>query len=391
MPPAVRRGSVQLLMGASATSSFDRFVTGPALLTIAGDFDVGLDGAAPVAALYFVLYGLGQPVWGLLSDRLGRVRTMRLALTAAAVSAALAVAAQTLPTLVVARAVGGAAMGAVVPTCLVYVGDAVPFARRQATLTDLNAATALGIASATALGGVLAATVSWRVAFAVPAAAAALVALLLGRLPEPVREHPAPARIRTVLRAPAGRTVLLLALVEGAVLLGLLTYLAPALESGGVSATRAGLVVSLYGLGLLVASRVVKRLSRTASPARLIVGGACGLVLAYAVVAVDQGPLAVAGASVLVGAGWAAMHSTMQTWATEAVPQARAVTVSLFAGALFLGSGLATAALAPPAADLRWGAVFGGAAVLAAGFGLVAALARRRFGQARQGPGAVVD
>lgn len=366
-------------MAATATSSFDRFVTGPVLLTIAGAFSVGLDGAAAVAALYFLLYGLSQPAWGLLSDRLGRVRTMRLALAVATVAGALAVTAPTLTTLVVARAVGGAAMGAVVPTCLVYVGDAVPFARRQSTFTDLNAATALGIASATALGGILAATVSWRAAFAAPTAGAALMVVLLRRLREPATGPVSRRGLVVVLRSPRGRLVLLLALVEGAALLGLLTFFAPVLESGGTSPTVAGLVVSLYGIGLLLASRVVKRMIPTTTPAALIGLGASTLVLAYLTVALGQGALSVGLAAVLVGIGWAAMHSTMQAWATEAVPGARAAMVSLFAGALFLGSGLATVGLASLAAAARWQLLFAGAAALAAGFGVVAGVARRGF------------
>lgn len=377
--PAVRRGHVALLMAASATSSVDRFVVGPVLLTVAAAFSTSLSAAATIASVYFLLYGVGQPFWGLCSDRLGRVRTMRVALAVAAGAGVCAVLAPTLGALVVARAVVGAAMGGVVPTCLVYVGDAVPFSRRQATLTDLNAATASGIAVATALGGVLAATVSWRAAFAVPTLGAAVLVVLLRRLPEPHRPPGRRQGLAAVARSRWGRAVLALAVVEGAALLGLLTYLAPALESTGSTPTVAGLVVSVYGVGLLLASRVVKRRIGRTPPGTLIGAGTAALVLAYALVAFDQGVVAVGVAAVLIGTGWAAMHSTMQAWATEAVPGARAAMVSLFAGALFLGSGLATAVLAPPAGEGRWGLMFGGAAALAAVFGVVAAVSRRRF------------
>ena len=367
-------------MAASATSSFDRFVTGPVLLALAASFSVGLSRAAAVASLYYLLYGLSQPFWGLCSDRLGRVRTMRLALVVATVAGSGAVVAPSLTTLVVARSVAGAAMGAVVPSCLVYVGDALPFARRQRTLTDLNAATATGITLATALGGLLASTVSWRAAFAVPAAGAALLVVLLARLPEPAGGQVAQRGVPTVLRSRWGRRVLLLALVEGAALLGLLTYLAPALQSTGRSATLSGLVVALYGVGLLLASRVVKHMIGRTRPAVFIAIGTTALVSAYAVVAADQGAVPVGVAAVLIGIGWAAMHSTMQAWATEVVPAARAAMVSLFAAALFLGSGAATAVLAPLAGADRWALMYGGAALLAAAFGTGAALTRARFG-----------
>lgn len=386
MEPSVQRRHVQLLMGASATSSFDRFVIGPVLLTVAAAFHVGLARAASVASLYYLLYGLSQPFWGLCSDRLGRVRTMRLALGIAFVAGALAVLSPSLTLLVVTRAIAGAAMGAVVPTCLVYLGDAVPFGARQRILTDLNAASAAGLTLATALGGVLAATVSWRAAFAVPTLLAGLLAVLLARLPEPPADTVRQAGVGTVLRSGWARVVLLLALVEGAVLLGLLTYLAPALQSTGASATVSGLVVALYGVGLLLASRVVKRLVDRVAPAVFIGFGTASLVIAYLLVAHDQGPGSIGLAAGCIGAGWASMHSTMQAWATEAVPGARAAMVSLFAGALFLGSGSATAALAPLAGADRWGVMFAGAAALAAAFGLVAAVSRSRFRSAGATP-----
>jgi predicted MFS family arabinose efflux permease len=382
--PRRERSAVRMLQACSVTSSFDRFVVGPMLLTVATDLDEPLSDAAAAASAYFLLYGLSQPVWGLLSDRLGRVRLLRLTLALAAVGGALSALAPSLPLLVVARAVTGACMGAVVPSGLVYVGDAVPYARRQRTLTDLNAATAIGITAATALGGVLAAALSWRVAFLLPALSAAALVAVLRRLPEPPRSAMHQGGLGTVLRHRWGLTVLALALVEGSALLGLLAYLAPALESTGSTPTVAGAVVGLYGVGLLLASRVVKRLAGRTRPPVFLAVGASGLLVAYTAVAVSQEAVVVGPAALLVGAAWAAMHSTMQAWATEVVPEARAGMVSLFAGMLFVGSGVATAVLAPWAGAFRWAPVYGTGAGLALVFGVAAVAGRSAYGQPAQ-------
>lgn len=379
LPPGQARAALPLLMAASFTSSFDRFAVGALLVSISADLDVTLGQAAGAASWYFLCYGVSQPGWGMLSDRLGRVRTMRVALSLAAAGAAASALAPTLVLLVLARAFTGATMAAVVPAVLIYVGDAVPIERRQRTLTDINAATATGITLATALAGVLAAAVSWRVAFLVPGVVAGALVVVLRRLPEPPRSQVAQGGLPAVLRSRWGLGVLALTLLEGASLLGLLTYFAPALESTGFSATTAGLVVALYGVGLLLVSRVVKRVAGRVPPQVFLALGASGLAVAYAAVALSRSGWVVGAAALLVGAAWAAMHSTMQTWATQVVPAARATMVSLFAAMLFVGSGTVTAVLAPLADQLRWSTLYALGAGIAGLFGVLAVTGRARY------------
>ena len=69
------RGGLRLLQLAAFFSSFDRFVVGQMLVTIAATaFGASLAETTATASLYYLLYGGMQPVWGMLSERLGRVR-----------------------------------------------------------------------------------------------------------------------------------------------------------------------------------------------------------------------------------------------------------------------------------------------------------------------------
>src|SRR3712207_8010154 len=92
-------GGLRLLQLASFFSSFDRFVVAPMLVTIAAALGASLAEVAATASLYYLLYGGMQPVWGMLSDRLGRVRVMRLTLFGAAVAGVLSAAAPNLAVL----------------------------------------------------------------------------------------------------------------------------------------------------------------------------------------------------------------------------------------------------------------------------------------------------
>jgi predicted MFS family arabinose efflux permease len=382
--PRESSGGPWLLQVAAFFSSFDRFVVAPMLVTIAASLGASLSQVAATASLYYLFYGLMQPVWGMLSDRLGRVRVMRLTLLGAAVAGVLSALAPNLTVLIVARALAGGLFAAVIPASLVYIGDTVGMGSRQKALADLMAASAVGTALATVLGGLAAYLDGWRVAFAAPALAGVALAVLLTRLPEPrgfaaeKKEGPL-VQVGRVLSEPWAVVVVGIALVEGAVILGCLTFLAPSLESTGFSPAVAGLAVGLYGLAVLGWTQAVKLAANRLGASTLILIGAGMLVLGCASAAVGQSLASVSAAAVFIGGGFGFMHSTLQTWATEVVPEARATVISLFAAALFAGSGIAAMAAAPLAEAGSFELLFALAALVAVPLGLFAGLARHSY------------
>lgn len=372
------------MRAAAFLSTFDRFTIAPMLVTIAADLNVSLGGVAAAASLYYLLYGLMQPVWGMLSDRLGRVRVIRIALLAAVAPGLLSALAPNLVVLVASRALAGGLFAAVIPTALVYIGDTVPDSRRQGALADQLAASAVATALATAGAGLAAHLGLWRLAFAVPVIASGALSLVLaGRLPEPERNTAAVsgplAQLGLVLRRPWAVLVVLLALVEGGVILGFLTYFAPSLEAQGYGAALSGLAVGLYGLATLVWTQVVKKAAARLGRYALILIGGAFLACGYTAGAFDRHLFGIVLAAILVAGGFAFMHSTLQTWATQVVPEARATVISLFAAALFAGSGIATAAAAPLADAGSFGLLFALAALTAVPLGLLGGLARLRY------------
>jgi YNFM family putative membrane transporter len=339
------RAAVRLLSIGTFTSSFDRFMVASLLVLIARDLDEPLEAVARIATLYFLAYGVMQLAWGVLSDRLGRVRTMRLALTIAGLTGVLSAAAPNLDVLLVSRTLAGAAFAAAVPTAMVYIGDTVPIERRQGPLADLMTGGAVGMAVSTLGAAAVGEYLHWRVAMASTAVIALLLAYRLRRLQEPEHtERPRPgAALLRVLRERWALLVLALAFVEGMVVLGYITFFPTTLQHTGSSATVAGAVTTAFGISTILFARLVKRLDGRLSPARLIAVGAVCAVAAFASAIVDQGVAGMLGASLLLGAGRAFMHSSLQTWVTDVVPQARAMAVSLFATLLFSGTSAAAA------------------------------------------------
>jgi MFS family permease len=78
---------------------------------------------------------------------------MRLTLFGATAAGVVSAVAPNLGVLIAARALAGGLFAAVIPAALVYVGDTVGMDSRQKALADLMAASAVGTALATALGG----------------------------------------------------------------------------------------------------------------------------------------------------------------------------------------------------------------------------------------------
>jgi MFS family permease len=111
----------------------------------------------------------------------------------------------------------------------------------------------------------------------------------------------------------------------------------------------------------------------------LIAGGssvvASGLVLAAA----GGGVATMIVATLAIGAGFGFTHSTMQVWATEVAPAERAVTVSLFTTAVFVGAAATGSVAGPAAAEGRFAAIFLATAVGALLVAIVGSLLRSRY------------
>ncbi|MCO1653510.1 MFS transporter [Pseudonocardia humida] len=379
---AGQRGRLRLLQLSALTSTVDRFAIAPLLVLIGLDLGAPLAAVAAVASGYYLAYGLMQPVWGVISDRIGRVRVMRISLLGAALAGIGSALAPNLAVLGVTRVVAGGCFAAIIPATLVYVGDMWPRAERQRPLSDLLTASSLGTAVATAGAGLLADLVGWRAVPAITGLAGAALWVALARLPEPDREPVTGSPARSVRRVLGTRWALVvfgLVFVEGVVVLGVLTYLPAAVQDLGYSTAIAGLVGAAFGVGALVWSRLVRLLvGRLSTTGMTAVGGGL-LVAGLAVPAVAVTVVTVTVAGLLLGGAWAFLHTTLQSWATEVVPGERATSVALFAGLLFLGSSVGTLAAGGPAEAGSFGPVFTVALLVAVPLGVAAALARHRY------------
>lgn len=310
---------------------------------------------AQVISWFAVTYGILQLVFGPLADRWGKYRVILLATLGCSLGSVLSALSQGLEYLVAARVVTAVAAAGIIPLSLAWVGDAVDYEHRQETLARVGLGTMLGITGGQLFGGLLTDTLGWRWAFALMASAFAVVGLLMWRHQKRLGQPATPLQDRKkfgpqmleVAQDAWARTLLGIAVLEGAMVFGLLAVTASHLHhTHHISLTLAGATTGLFGLGGMAYMASAKYTIRRFGEVGLARHGGSVLGLGFLIIAFTPWwPLAMP-ACLAAGFGFAMFHNTMQVNATQMVPSARATGVTLFAGALFFGQSIGVLSLA---------------------------------------------
>src|SRR6185437_12620339 len=200
-----------------------------------------------------------------------------------------------------------------IPVCLAYIGDAVPYALRQETVSRFLTGVVLAQTLSGPIGGLFGDHVGWRGVFVLLAACGAVVAASLAVRIRSLPDRRGVASFRrenyvAMAVTPFARQLLIATVVEGALLPGCFPFIAPYLaQHFGLSYGVVGLILAAFGIG------------------------AFGYTL-YA-----RSLIAHLGESGQILLGYFALHTVMQARATELLPDARSTAVSTFVFLLFLG------------------------------------------------------
>jgi predicted MFS family arabinose efflux permease len=364
--------TIVLLACAAFASMGSMRVCDSMLPRLAQTFETTTGQAAYTISGFAIAYGLMQLAYGFVGDRYGKLRIATFAALACTLTNIACSMAPTLGWLTGLRVLAGATAGGVIPLALAWIGDTVPYERRQATLARFLSGNLLGLISGQMIGGLLADTVGWRWAFGALACVFGVVGLLLWRQGEHARDGEGTAaqtaaqgfaaRVRAVLAAPWARVVLLTVFCEGALGFASLAFV-PAYvhDRFGLSLTAAGAVLAVFGIGGLLYTLIARRLIARLGEIGLARYGGTLIGAAFVLLLLGPGWSWSALACLCAGLGLYMLHNTLQANATQMAPQARGTAVALFATALFLGQSI--------------GVAFGGAIIDRAGAGWIFAVA----------------
>nr|WP_238136928.1 MFS transporter [Variovorax sp. JS1663] len=376
---------VRLLAAAAFFSAAALRVCDSLLPRFAAEFHRSAGEAGRLIVAFAVAYGLMQLLSGPLADRFGKRRLMTLALAGCGVTSAAAAFAGSFDALLAWRALWGMAAAGIVPLAMAWIGDAVAYEARQATLARLLLGTLSGMVVGQLLGGLFAETaLGWRGAFAVLSVGYWIVGALLWRNATRATAAPSQANgrggIGTVLAQSWARVVLLAVFLEGTFMIGPLSYLPTYLHAReGLNLAAASAVAALYAVGGLAYAVCARRVVGTLGEIRMAAVG--GMLMATALAGLWLLPhwSTAAPLAVLLGFGTYLYHNTLQTHATQMAPQARGSAVSLFSFSLFAGQSLGVVAFGGMVDLQAYAALLllPAAALAAIGAGFALALRRR--------------
>jgi len=355
-PRGSATSAITLLALASFAAQAMVRVTDSLLPQIAADLSVTVGAASIVVTVYLLAHGSVQLVIGPIGDRFGKYLCVSIAAAGSTLFVLACGLAPTLPVLIAARLGSGLATGWIIPFALAFVGDVIPYERRQQVIGRFLSGQILGQLFGQAAGGVLGDYFGWRNVFFLLAALLGLATLglfyELWRNPITHASGTPAQRGRgfiadytAVLRSPWARAVIVIAFIESGVMYGAFTYVGADLHLRfGVSFTLVGLFVASFAIGGLLYSLSVHVLVARLGPVGLAAGGGALLALAYVTLAVEPVAFIAPLAITTIGLGFYMLHNTLQTNATQMTPEARGTGVAIFSSALYLGQTAGVAA-----------------------------------------------
>ena len=388
-PRPVPSRTIAFLAAASFASAASVRACDPILPEIAAAFATSVGMAARVVTVFGVTYACMQLAYGLLGDRFGKLEIVAVATLASAATALLCAFSGSLDLLVLARLFAGGTAAAIIPLSMAWIGDEVDYAARQPVIARFLTGQILGLILGQAVSGIVAEYLGWRMVFLFLAAFFLVSGVALSRELARRSEHaaPVPTPMREMLRQLGALVqsrwvaiVLASTFIEGAALFGGYSFVGADLrERFQIGYDLIGAIVSGFGFGGLIYAAAAPVLVRRLGERGLALAGGLVLAAAFALVGFVPRALAAAPATIAAGLGFYMLHNTLQTNATQMAPEARSLSVALFATCFFLGQA-AGVSLGASVFDAIGGAplfLIAGAVLAAVGFVFRLALRRK--------------
>lgn len=287
----VEKGIQRLRIGVGWLTLFiigtDLFVVSPLLPSIAQRFSITPSKAGWMVAVFSIMYAIGAPYLGLLSDRLGKRKMIVIGLLGFTVANTVTSAASSFPLLVGSRLLAGLSAAAVTPSIYAITGDVAPAGRRGAWLAIVGSGLLMALWAGAPIGTLVSQVMSWQAVFMGLAIISLLLAVLNQRV-WPMRKQIQLEGAGGLIGSKLGTVVIDVSVTAfwGAAVYGFYTYLGTGLQL--YNHFSPGLVAAafiVYGIGATSGSLYGGRLADRWGASRVSTVSLVGLGVLLAVVA----------------------------------------------------------------------------------------------------------
>lgn len=319
----------------------------PLLLAISSYFQIRGSTAGLLVTAYSIPYGLFQLCYGPLAEKIGKVRTIILAIALYGISTIICGFVSSFKWLLILRFVSGMFAAGIIPIALAHIGDSVEFSERQQALGAFFSMSTSGQVMGMVIGGAISQFLNWQMFFIILGVIAILAALLISKQHNSISEESLKSDLALkeqyrLLFSRKGTFILYgVVFCEGITLFAGLAFLGLYInETFGLSYSISGLILALFSASAFVSSFFISKIAQKMGQTNMPFLGALFMAAGIGTICLSPTIIALCIGLILAGGGYCICHTTLQTYATELLPQARATAMSFFSFSVFLGSGL---------------------------------------------------
>jgi predicted MFS family arabinose efflux permease len=345
--------AVALLSFAGFASILSLRASDPLLPMMGMAFGI-LPGAAAVTITAFGIgYGVFQLVHGPLGDRIGKFRLLSYLAALSAVGSFACAIAPGLGTLIAARFFTGAMTGGMIPLAMAWIGDTVPYDKRQVFIARYLLGNFMGITIGPLIAGYMAEFWGWRSPFYVIGVLYVVITVVFWHelrsnamtrsfTPSP---HTLPEAFRAMfklLQLRKVRVILRAVMANGAFMFAPVSFIPLHgqlhLGMGTGESTQVLIAYALGGITFALGSGYFVR--RLGERGLLLAGSVC-LIVGWWTMLMLHSPVLGMTAMFVAGLGTFAIQNVAQVHGTQMAPEARGAAMALFACCLFVVQSLA--------------------------------------------------
>ncbi len=335
-----------LLSAMTFLTNGDIYLSAPLLVSIGNDLNITVSSAALTVTSYMGAFAFFNLFFGPLGDRFGRTRIIILCSFGTSIFSCLCFFVDSLSTLVFFRAFNGGFAAGIMPVSVAIIGGIFEEKQRQKAVASMIGVMILGGASASVIGGGLSFILSWKSVYLIYGLAELFISFmllfLLGRHSGSKKKLNVFKMYAEVLKNEMALYCLFLIGLSGLVVAGSFSFIGELIRGAtGMNLFEIGVVLSCFGIGGIVSSKITRHTDRFPIVTLCIIAGLIGGFSIFSLSFTTSVPVFAVGLF-LWGVTFVTIHSSYIAVAQNLIPELRGTIMALMSFSRLAGGTIGT-------------------------------------------------